>query len=67
MKRLDKPTRWLRSAWQKKAFCQEARDMKSLKFDIREYVAEGEAFEAWMMAVQSHYMEARSDLTSDSS
>jgi len=51
----------------KTAFFPEERDMKSLKCDLCDHVAEGETFEEWMMALRPHYMEAHSDVMSDSS
>jgi hypothetical protein len=48
-------------------FVAEENVMKSLKCDLCEYVAEGETFEEWMMALRPHYMEAHADVMSDSS
>lgn len=45
----------------------EGKDMKSLKCDLCEHVAEGATFEEWMMALRPHYMEAHADVMSDSS
>ena len=41
--------------------------MKTLKCDLCEATAEGETFEAWMQALMPHYMDAHSDVMSDSS
>jgi hypothetical protein len=42
-------------------------EMKSLKCDLCEHVAEGATFEEWMMALRPHYMESHADVMSDSS
>ena len=42
-------------------------EMKSLKCDLCEHVAEGETFEDWMTALRPHYMEAHADVMKDSS
>ncbi len=36
--------------------------MKTLKCDLCEVTAEGEAFEGWMMALMPHYMEVHADV-----
>ena len=41
--------------------------MKTVKCDLCEATAEGEAFEAWMEALKPHYAEAHADVMSDSS
>lgn len=48
-------------------FSSEESDMKALKCDLCDHVAEGETFEDWMMALRPHYMEAHADVTGDSS
>jgi hypothetical protein len=42
-------------------------EMKSLKCDLCEHIAEEETFEDWMMAPRPHYMEAHSGVMNDSS
>ena len=41
--------------------------MKTLKCDLCEATAEGETFDAWMMALMPHYKEAHADVMNDSS
>jgi predicted RNase H-like HicB family nuclease len=41
--------------------------MKTLKCDLCEVTAQGETFEAWMQALQPHYMQAHADVMSDPS
>ncbi|MAZ56752.1 hypothetical protein CL653_03100 [bacterium] len=41
--------------------------MKKVKCDLCEYVAEGETFADWMIALKPHYMEAHKDIMSDPS
>ncbi|MCA9359979.1 hypothetical protein H6781_00735 [Candidatus Nomurabacteria bacterium] len=41
--------------------------MKTLKCDLCEVTAEGETFEAWMLALHPHYMEAHADVIKDPS
>ncbi len=36
--------------------------MKSLKCDMCEFKAEGETFDEWFKAMQTHYMTAHADL-----
>lgn len=40
--------------------------MKTLKCDLCEATAEGETFEAWMKALQPHYMQAHADVMNSS-
>jgi len=39
--------------------------MKTLKCDLCKVTAEGETFEAWMKALQPHYMKAHADVMND--
>lgn len=39
--------------------------MKTLKCDLCDATAEGETFDAWMKALQPHYMEAHADVMND--
>lgn len=41
--------------------------MKTLKCDLCEITAEGEAFEAWMQNLMPHYMQAHADVMNDPS
>lgn len=41
--------------------------MKTLACDLCTVTAEGETFEAWMEALQPHYMEAHPEVMTDSS
>ena len=41
--------------------------MKTLKCDLCGVTAEGETFEEWMKALHSHYVEAHTEVMSDSS
>ena len=36
--------------------------MKTLKCDLCDYEAQGETFEAWMVALKPHYAEAHADV-----
>lgn len=39
--------------------------VKTLKCDLCEVTAQGEAFEEWMKALMPHYMQAHADVMSD--
>ena len=39
--------------------------MKTLKCDLCEATADGESFEAWMMALMPHYMQVHADVMKD--
>ena len=41
--------------------------MKTLKCDMCEVTSEGETFDAWMKALQGHYMAAHPEVMSDTS
>lgn len=40
--------------------------MKTLKCDLCDHEAQGETFEAWMMALMPHYKENHADVMADS-
>jgi hypothetical protein len=41
--------------------------MKTLSCDLCSHEAQGESFQAWMMALMPHYKEAHADVMSDPS
>lgn len=66
-RRIDKTTRRLRRGRHGQAFCRGNRDLKFLKCDVCDHVAEGEGLQDRIMALRPDYMEAHSGVMNNSS